>query len=130
MTNAILAAPLRSLSISPSEGGRSAALVHLVPTQPVLLSLTQLARHCGIEEADLLDLVDHGVLSPTDTGSHPWQFNADCMANLRQARRMRQDLALDEHGFALVLMCLNRISGLESSLHRLRSELRHLGSAG
>jgi len=109
-------------------GWPSGARMQRVPTEAAMLSLTQLARHCSIDESDLLDLVDHGVLCPADSGSQPWQFSADCIGNLRRAQRLRQDLALDDHGFALMLMCLDRISGLEAGLHRLRSELRLLGS--
>jgi len=128
MTEATSASPSPPTTSARIYGWPSGARLQRLPTEAATLSLTQLARHCGIDESDLLDLVDHGVLRPADSEQQPWHFSADCIGNLRRAQRLRQDLALDDHGFALMLMCLDRICGLEAGLHRLRSELRHLGS--
>lgn len=128
MTEATSASATRATATARIYDWRSGRAAPPVPTEAVTLSLTQLSLHCGIDEADLLDLVDHGVLRPAEADNQPWHFSADCIGNLRRAQRLRQDLALDDHGFALMLMCLDRICGLEAGLHRLRSELRHLGS--
>lgn len=130
MTEATSTSTDRSTATALIYDWRPGLQVQRVPTEADTLSLPQLALQCGIGETHLLDLVEHGVLDPVVGDAPSWRFSADCIANLRRADRLRQDLALDEHGFALAMMCLDRISGLEAGLHRLRSELRQLGRHG
>lgn len=95
-----------------------------------LLSIGQTAQLSGVSEADLLGLIEYGVLTPTAIESEPRTFDVDCVMKLQRAALMRQDLALDSHGFALALMFLNQITGLETQLHRAQCDLRASRSLG
>ena len=77
------------------------------------LTMEQVARLSGVGTADLRALVEHGVLLPVTLGSEPSRFSLDCVMALQRAEHVRQDLALDGHGFALAMVLLSRITGLE-----------------
>ena len=77
------------------------------------LSMEQVAQLSGVGTADLRALVEHGVLLPVTPGSEPSRFSLDCVMALQRAEHVRQDLALDGHGFALAMVLLSRITGLE-----------------
>ena len=88
------------------------------------LSMTQVAQLSGISEVDLEGLVDYGVLKPLTSQSEPPSFDLDCIVMLQRADLMRRDLALDSHAFALAVMLLSQITGLEAQLHEARTHLR------
>ena len=77
------------------------------------LSMEQIAQLSGVGAADLRALVEHGVLLPVTPWSAPSRFSLDCVMALQRAEHVRQDLALDGHGFALAMVLLSRITGLE-----------------
>ena len=80
------------------------------------LSIRQTAQLSGVSEADLLDLVGYGVLVVNSPRGGPCTFDLGCVMKLQRAALMRQELALDGHGFAITLMFLNQITALESKL--------------
>lgn len=89
-----------------------------------LLSVGQTAQLSGVSEADLLGLVEYGVLKPCSPEHEPLSFEIGCVMELQRAALMRQDLALDHHGFALTMMFLSQITGLEARLHHMQCDLR------
>jgi MerR HTH family regulatory protein len=93
------------------------------PPDTTLLSITQTAQLSGVCEADLLGLVEYGVLTPSAPDDKPKTFEIGCVMKLQRAALMRQDLALDAHSFALAMLFLNEISGLESDLQNAQREL-------
>jgi len=93
-----------------------------------LLSISQTALLSGVSVADLLGLVEHGVLTSTAPDKAPHTFDIGCVIKLQRASLMRQDLALDSHGLALAVMFLNQITGLEEQLHSMQRDPR--GSQG
>ena len=103
---------------------RSGRAAPPVPTEAVTLSLTQLALHCGIEEADLLDLVDHGVLRPAEADKQPWRFSADCIANLRRARRLR--FGVEHHLIRDIRQPLPAVLAQPVINRRLRPQTEHV----
>ncbi len=86
-------------------------------------SLEELCELSGLSEAELRELVDHGVLAPVDPGTRAWTFRADRLVVARSARRLRKDLDLDPHGVALVVALLERVRGLEAELRDLQAKL-------
>jgi len=88
------------------------------------LPIAQIAQLSGVSEADLWALAEYGVLMPCEPETEPATFDADYVAKLQRAAAMRQDLALDSHGFALALMFLNQITSLEAQLGNAQRELR------
>jgi chaperone modulatory protein CbpM len=89
------------------------------------LSIGELAIFSGLAEAQLHELVDYGVLKPTDPQAARWAFSADCVTRVKQARRMRDDLELDTHGMALAIMLLDRIDELETRLAACHARIPH-----
>ena len=88
------------------------------------LPIRQIAQLSGVSEADLGALAEYGVLTPSEPETEPATFDAGYVAKLQRAAAMRQDLALDSHGFALALMFLNQITSLEAQLGNAQRELR------
>jgi hypothetical protein len=80
------------------------------------LSIEQVAQLSGVGTTDLRGLVEHGVLLPVMPGGEPWTFSLDCVMALQRADHLRRHLALDGHGFALAMMLLGQITGLEQQL--------------
>ena len=94
-----------------------------VVTDLSLLSMAQVAQLSGVSVTELSGLVDYGVLVPVALENKPWAFTAGCVMILQRAEALRQDLLLDGHSFALAVMFLNRITGLEVQLSSTRTEL-------
>lgn len=94
-----------------------------------MASLSHLAQFSAINEAHLRALVDYGVLTPIALGIEPWLFNAGGVEVLLRADRLRNDLALDLHAFALSVMLVSQITGLEAEVGKLQSELLHHSAA-
>ena len=86
-------------------------------------SLEELCELSGLSEAELRELVDHGVLAPIEPDAQHWNFSADRLVLARSARRLRKDFDLDTHGVALVVTLLERIRDLEAELRDLRAKL-------
>jgi chaperone modulatory protein CbpM len=87
----------------------------------IRFNLTQLSRACGADDAEIMALVDEGVvasIAPTDL-----IFNSHALWRARTALRLLHDLELNAHAAALVLDLLDEID-------QLRSELTHLRAFG
>ncbi len=89
------------------------------------LSIDDLAVSSGFSEAELHELVDYGVLTPTNPQEQHWAFTADCVFRVRKASRLRDDLELDTHAVALAIMLLDRIDELKAQLSELRGQIPH-----
>lgn len=87
------------------------------------LTLEELCELSGLSEAELRELVDYGVLAPTDPGVRRWTFGADRLLVARSASRLRRDFDLDLHGVTLVVTLLERVRALEAELRDLRARL-------
>lgn len=90
-----------------------------------LLSISQIEQLSGISKADLSGLIEYGVLASSAPEGEPCTFDISCVVRLQRAALMRKDLALDSHGFALTVMFLNEITGLQAQLHSTQSDLRY-----
>ncbi|HKB74731.1 MAG TPA: chaperone modulator CbpM [Burkholderiales bacterium] len=86
-------------------------------------SLEELCELSGLSEAELRELVDHGVLAPIDSDARHWTFSADRLVVARSAFRLRRDFELDPHGVALAVALLERVRDLEEELRDLRAKL-------
>src|SRR6187455_3873473 len=81
------------------------------------ISIVELADCAGLSEAEVRELVEFGALSPSDATR--WTFSSTCVARVRSAARLRQDLELDTAAFALVVAFLERIDDLEARVKAL-----------
>lgn len=79
-------------------------------------SLEHLAERSGLSQAELLDLVDSGVITPVNADPVHQVFQTQQIVIARTARRLRDDFELDARGLALALNLLHRIHELEAKL--------------
>ena len=86
-------------------------------------SFAELVQFSRLSEAELRELVDYGVLTPTDPQSAAWTFGGDIVVTLQAAARLRDDLELDPQALALALTLIGRIRDLEAQLRSLRAQL-------
>lgn len=86
-------------------------------------SFAELVQFSRLSEAELRELVDYGVLTPTDPQGAEWTFGGDIVVTMQAAGRLRDDLELDPQALALALTLMNRIRGLEAQLRSLRAQL-------
>ena len=87
------------------------------------ITIVELAECSGLREEVLRELVDYGALSPVDPGAREPDFNARCVASVRAAARLSNDLELETPALALVISFLERIDALESRLRELNAKL-------
>lgn len=89
------------------------------------VSLTELAALSGVDESEIREWMDEGLIHPTNPQSVSPQFGADRVEIVVKACRLRRDFELEPHGVALVVQLLERIRGLEAELCDLQA--RHPG---
>ena len=89
-------------------------------------SLEEMCELSGLAEREIRELVDYGVLAPSDAQRQRWTFSADWLPVARSASRLRNDFELDAHALALTLTLLERIRDLEAEVRDLRAKLPHV----
>ena len=89
-----------------------------VVEQQFVLTLVELCRASGSDEAQVLALVSEGVLEPAGEGPQEWVFEASSLRTVRTAMRLHHDLELSFAGAAIVLELLVQIESLETRLRR------------
>jgi len=93
--------------------------VHAVIVEETLrFTLDELGHACHAEHAQLVALVEEGVLEPSGRGPEDWQFAGPSLARARLALRLSRDLELSVAGTALVMDLLDEIESLRSRLRR------------
>jgi len=88
-----------------------------------ICSFEHLIQVSGLSPDALLDLIEAGVIEPTNRDPANYFFTVDCIVIARTARRLRDDFDLDPQGLALAINLTQRIDKLEAELHRLRAAL-------
>lgn len=87
------------------------------------VTLVELARVAGLAEEVVRELVDYGALAPAQGEAPEWCFSAECVARVRTAARLGNDLELETPAVALVLSFLERIERLEAQVRHLHAQL-------
>lgn len=67
------------------------------------MSMQELCHFCQSDETWIVELVDHGVLSPEGKSVSEWHFRGTNIARARKARRLNRDLGINTPGVAMVL---------------------------
>lgn len=83
--------------------------------------IEHLAEVSGLSLAEIDDLVEIGVIAPTDGTVEPPVFSLCHVLTVKRARRLRDDFQLDHHGVALALTLLRRIGELQAELDALHA---------
>jgi|KBSMisStandDraft_5_1062788.scaffolds.fasta_scaffold490372_2 hypothetical protein len=93
----------------------------ITPEHEHRMLLHELAERAGLSEAEVLELVDCGALTVTEERSGQHIFSVRSVTVARMARRLRDDLDVEPHAAALMLMFVQRIRALERELDDLRA---------
>ena len=84
------------------------------------LSFTELCESCRVPTESMIELVEHGIISPNQgkTASQ-WRFQSTSLVRVDKALRLKQDLKVNVAGTALILELLDEISELKALLYRV-----------
>ncbi len=84
-----------------------------------MLSLGELSRACSMHAEWVMELVDEGILEPTEVEVAHWRFSAPELIRARTVMHLQRDLGINLSGAALVLDLLDEIQELRQRLHHL-----------
>jgi len=85
------------------------------------ISIVDLAHYCGVQEAEVRELVEYGALEPAGR-AEPLSFSADVAPQVRSALRLCHDLELEAATAPLLFSLLERIHELEMQLRELSAK--------
>ncbi len=96
----------------------SYAINGIIVEEEFVFSLSGLCQAAGANPAQILALVDEGLLQPTGEAPQDWSFTGPSLRKTRAALRLHADLELGPAGAALVLDLLEEIGTLRARLRR------------
>lgn len=100
----------------------SRELLHLqsgeIMEEDVEMSLTEICSTCELTEAQVIELVEYGVIEPQGKQPAAWRFRGICVRRIRSARRLQRDLGVNAAGAALALDLLEELEELRMRLAR------------
>ena len=82
------------------------------------LSLAQLCNACEITEAQIIELVDQGVIDPLGHEPASWRFQSISLRRVRLTQNLQRDLGVNTPGAALALDLLEELEQLRARLRR------------
>ncbi len=85
------------------------------------MSLVQLCRACELSEAEIVRLVEEGIIDPMGQRPAVWRFHAISLRRVRITRNLQQELGVNTPGAALALDLLEELEELRARLRRLES---------
>lgn len=88
-----------------------------------ICSFEHVVEVSGLSARELRELIEIGIIEPSNTDADNYFFHTHCIVVARQARRLRDDFELDTRGLALALNLLRRMDDLETEIARLRAKL-------
>jgi chaperone modulatory protein CbpM len=108
-------------SATPGQQGEMVS-AHILEDQ-IGLTLDDLCRACDAPTEWLLELVEEGVIFPSEGMAPHWRFTGVQLRHARVAVRLQRDLGVNPAGAALALQLMDELGAL-------RARLRSLGAAG
>ena len=87
--------------------------------EDVEMTLAQLCQACELSEAQIIELVEQGIIDPLGPEPAEWRFVSVSLRRIRITRNLQRDLGVNAPGAALALELLEEIE-------ELRARLRHL----
>ena len=86
-----------------------------------VVSLRELLELSGLDESELLELVNSGAIPTSGQPGAGFTFGAHVISVARTACRLRDDFELDTRGLSVALRLLERVRDLEEEIARLRA---------
>lgn len=87
--------------------------------EDVEMTLAQLCRACELSEAQIIELVEQGIIDPLGPEPAEWRFVSVSLRRVRITRNLQRDLGVNAPGAALALELLEEIEELRARLRRL-----------
>jgi len=92
-------------------------IVGTVLDDSTFVSIEQVCRVCRVETAWVIELVEHGVIEPTENAG-TLRFRGSELRRLRRAVSLQRDLGVNAPGVALVLDMLDELEELRALVGR------------
>jgi len=92
--------------------------------EEIELTLDDICRLCGVDDAWLMTLVEEGILEPQQGPRHnevELHFTGLCIHRVRIVHRLQQDLGINLAGAALALDLLEEIDALKARMATLET---------
>ncbi len=87
--------------------------------EDVEMTLAQLCQACELSEAQIIELVEQGIIDPLGPEPAEWRFVSVSLRRVRITRNLQRDLGVNAPGAALALELLEEIEELRARLRRL-----------
>jgi len=84
------------------------------------VTLDDLAARTGLHPTLIERFVEYGLIEPAERAGAHMLFDMDCVARVRKVERLRRHLGANLASVAVILDLLDRLSGLEQEIERLR----------
>lgn len=81
--------------------------------------LTDIVTLCHVEEMQIIELVEYGILEPTGEAQQNWEFSAKNLARAQKAFRLQKDLEINLAGIAMILELLDELTLLRQKIQLL-----------
>lgn len=89
--------------------------------EDVEMTLAQLCQACELSEAQIIELVEQGIIDPLGPEPAEWRFVSVSLRRVRITRNLQRDLGVNAPGVALALELLEEIEELRSRLRQLET---------
>jgi len=80
------------------------------------LTIDDLCTACGLSKDKVVTYVAEGIIEPQGDATVEWRFSQTTIVELHRAKRLEQDLGLNEAGIALAFDLLSQIDDLKRRL--------------
>lgn len=80
------------------------------------VSLTDICYRFNVSTDEIVEMVDEGILDPSQKQQNLWLFNAQALRRLQIALRIQRDLQVNLAGVALALDLLDEINHLRTQI--------------
>ena len=75
----------------------------VVVDQDNALTMAELAQACSVQRDFIRQLVDEGILQPTEVNAEQWSFSNSSLRRVNISLRLQRDLQVNLPGIAVIL---------------------------
>ncbi|MDF1758524.1 MAG: chaperone modulator CbpM [Legionellaceae bacterium] len=102
---------------------KSTITVGVLVDEQSSISFVEVCEYCEVSEKELLEMLEHGLISSIDMPSEQLQFDREMLKRIESAYRLQEDLGLNAAGVVLALELMDELQELNQELEILK---RHL----
>jgi chaperone modulatory protein CbpM len=100
----------------------NAGLPGVIVEDGVQFTLVELSVACHANTAQVIALIEEGVITPSGDAVERWRFDGVILPRARTAVRLMRDLQLNAAGAAVALDLLNEIERLRARLRQFEGD--------